>query len=73
MAIARASESGILRLYRGCLALYPAEFREEYGRELCLVFVDRWQSESCIARGWLGGNGSPSWSPCRKEHGARIG
>jgi putative ABC transport system permease protein len=41
MAAARLSESGILRLYRGFLALYPAEFREEYGRELCLVFVDR--------------------------------
>jgi putative ABC transport system permease protein len=45
MAVARASESGILRLYRGFLALYPAEFREEYGRELCLVFVDRWREQ----------------------------
>jgi putative ABC transport system permease protein len=45
MAIARPSESGILRLYRGFLALYPAEFREEYGRELCLVFVDRWRDQ----------------------------
>jgi putative ABC transport system permease protein len=45
MAAARASESGILRLYRGFLTLYPAEFREEYGRELCLVFVDRWREQ----------------------------
>jgi putative ABC transport system permease protein len=32
-------------IYRGCLALYPAEFREEYGRELCLAFADRWREE----------------------------
>jgi putative ABC transport system permease protein len=43
MTAARHREAGILRLYRGCLALYPAEFREEYGRELCMVFVDRWR------------------------------
>lgn len=34
-------EAGVLRLYRGLLFLYPAPFREEYGRELCLVFADR--------------------------------
>lgn len=38
-------EDGIVRFYRGCLALYPAEFRAEYGRELCLVFADRWREE----------------------------
>jgi len=45
MAVARPSESAILRIYRGFLALYPAEFREEYGREICLVFVDRWREQ----------------------------
>jgi predicted permease len=45
MAAKRPSESGILHLYRGFLALYPAEFREEYGRELCMVFVDRWREQ----------------------------
>jgi putative ABC transport system permease protein len=33
--------SDLVRLYRGLLFLYPAEFREEYGRELCLVLLDR--------------------------------
>lgn len=28
-------------LYRGLLVLYPAEFRDEYGRELCLALLDR--------------------------------
>ncbi len=36
---------GMLGVYRGCLALYPAEFREEYGRELCLCFIDRCREE----------------------------
>jgi len=38
-------EAGALRIYRGCLSLYPAEFREEYARELCLVLADRWREE----------------------------
>ena len=42
---AAPQEAGMLRFYRGCLVLYPAEFREEYGRELCLVFTDRWRAE----------------------------
>ncbi len=33
----------LLRLYRSLLMLYPAEFRHEYGRELCLALVDRCQ------------------------------
>src|SRR5580658_9566216 len=45
MANTRPSEAAILRLYRGFLALYPAEFREEYGREICLAFVDRWREQ----------------------------
>src|ERR1700722_16616837 len=45
MAAARPYEPAILRLYRGMLVLYPAEFREEYGREICLAFVDRWREQ----------------------------
>jgi putative ABC transport system permease protein len=43
MAGSRHRRTGVVRFYRGCLALYPAEFREEYGRELCMVFADRWR------------------------------
>ncbi|HLJ44756.1 MAG TPA: ABC transporter permease [Bryobacteraceae bacterium] len=35
----------LTRLYRGLLFLYPAEFRDEYGRELSLVFADRSREE----------------------------
>jgi putative ABC transport system permease protein len=52
MAAARHREAGVLRIYRRCLALYPAEFRDEYGRELCLAFTDRWRAERS-ARVWL--------------------
>ena len=31
------------RAFRALLALYPASFRDEYGRELALVFVDRYR------------------------------
>ena len=31
------------RAYRALLALYPSAFRDEYGRELSLVFVDRYR------------------------------
>jgi len=41
MAYARTREAGALRLYRGLLFAYPAAFRDEYGRELCLAFADR--------------------------------
>ncbi|HSS50706.1 MAG TPA: hypothetical protein VLX28_17340 [Thermoanaerobaculia bacterium] len=50
MARARTLEAEVLRLYRGFLWLYPAEFRAEYGRELCLVFKDRWREERSPAR-----------------------
>ncbi len=33
-----------LRAYRGLMFLYPAEFRGEYARELCLAFDDRCRS-----------------------------
>jgi putative ABC transport system permease protein len=45
MATAPHRENAILRLYRSCLALYPAEFRDEYARELSLAFTDRWREE----------------------------
>jgi len=50
MARTRALEGELLRLYRGFLWLYPAEFRAEYGRELCLVFKDRWREERSLPR-----------------------
>src|SRR5215510_7176885 len=31
------------RAFRALLALYPAAFRDEYGRELSLVFADRYR------------------------------
>ncbi len=33
-----------VRAFRALLALYPAAFRDEYGRELSLVFVDRYRA-----------------------------
>ncbi|HEY6384770.1 MAG TPA: hypothetical protein VIX91_03720 [Candidatus Acidoferrum sp.] len=44
----QTSQAGILRLYQPFLWLYPAEFRDEYRRELCLAFVDRWREERSI-------------------------
>src|ERR1017187_9885380 len=52
MAAAPHREAGLLRIFRGCLALYPAEFRDEYGRELCMAVTDRWREERS-ARVWL--------------------
>ncbi|HLY17904.1 MAG TPA: ABC transporter permease, partial [Bryobacteraceae bacterium] len=43
------------RLYRGFLFAYPAAFRDEYGRELCLAFADRCResrSAAATARVW---------------------
>ena len=42
----------MVQFYRRCLCLYPAEFRDEYGRELCMVFGDRWREERSL-RVWL--------------------
>jgi predicted permease len=33
--------SGAVRVFRALLAIYPGEFRDEYGREMALVFADR--------------------------------
>ncbi len=49
MSPPRASQAGVLRLYQPFLRLYPAEFRDEYRRELCLAFVDRWREEHSFA------------------------
>jgi putative ABC transport system permease protein len=45
---AAKSEAGVLRLYQPFLWLYPAEFRDEYRRELCLAFIDRWREERTV-------------------------
>src|SRR5271155_4030408 len=42
------SHAGVLRFYQPFLSLYPAEFRDEYRRELCLAFLDRWREEHSI-------------------------
>jgi predicted permease len=44
------------RIFRMLLALYPASFRDEYGREMALVFIDRYRDavgRSDRARLWL--------------------
>jgi predicted permease len=41
--IPRPSEGLGTRVFRALLSLYPAAFRDEYGRELALVFVDRYR------------------------------
>jgi predicted permease len=37
------TETTSLRAFRALLALYPGEFRDEYGRELAMVFADRYR------------------------------
>jgi putative ABC transport system permease protein len=49
----RSHERNALRIYRGFLLLYPADFREEYGHELCLVFRDRWRERVSLAARFL--------------------
>ena len=42
------------RLFEGVLHLYPAHYRDEYGREMALVFVDRLRGETSHAsRLWV--------------------
>jgi len=43
----------MIRLYRGLLFLYPAEFRQEYAHEMALLFADRYREER-QAHGILG-------------------
>jgi hypothetical protein len=35
-----------LRIFRALLMLYPGDFRAEYGREIALVFADRYRNAS---------------------------
>lgn len=49
MASSRTRERNALRVYRGFLLLYPADFREEYAHELCVVFQDRWREQRSLA------------------------
>jgi len=49
-------ERSSTRAFRALLALYPAAFRDEYGREMSLVFVDRYRDAAgrwARARLWL--------------------
>jgi putative ABC transport system permease protein len=46
----KSQAAGALRLYQPFLWLYPAEFRDEYRRELCLAFLDSWREEHTFAR-----------------------
>jgi len=39
----RREESRSAKAFRALLALYPAAFRDEYGRELSLLFIDRYR------------------------------
>ncbi len=48
MPPATKSQAGALRFYQPFLWLYPAEFRDEYRRELCLAFIDRWREERTL-------------------------
>ena len=44
----KSPAAGALRFYQPFLWLYPAEFRDEYRRELCLAFIDRWREEHTL-------------------------
>jgi putative ABC transport system permease protein len=55
-AMSRRKAPRSARAFRALLALYPAAFRDEYGRELTLVFVDRYRDAAGRwdrARLWL--------------------
>src|SRR6478735_7267013 len=56
MRTPRPHERFSRRAFQALLALYPAAFRDEYGRELSLVFVDRYRDAASTwnrARLWL--------------------
>jgi predicted permease len=46
MPAGRRDRSRAVRVFRALLALYPGEFRDEYGREMALVFADRHRAAS---------------------------
>ena len=43
-----------MRVFRALLALYPGEFRDEYGREMALVFADRYAAATTTLERLLG-------------------
>jgi predicted permease len=54
--LSRGKEALSTRAFRALVTLYPAAFRDEYGRELTLVFVDRYRDAAGpwdCARLWL--------------------
>jgi predicted permease len=45
-----------VRAFRALLALYPGEFRDEYGREMAMVFADRYRDATSVgerAQVWI--------------------
>src|SRR5436190_17311193 len=68
------TETWSATVFRALLALYPAAFRDEYGRELILVFVDRYRDAGSAwerVRIWLEVlSGIAAEAP--KEHGHMI-
>ena len=52
----RRTDSFRARAFRALLGLYPAAFRDEYGREMALVFSDRYRDAASAferSRLWL--------------------
>src|SRR5690348_11482785 len=47
------SPPGSLRAYRLLLRLYPAQFRQEYEREIVLTFCNEWERETSVAGRFL--------------------
>ena len=43
MTVGRRRPPFSVRLFRALLVLYPGEFRDEYGREVAMVFADRYR------------------------------
>ena len=44
----RAARPVAERVFRALLTVYPGEFRDEYGREMALVFADRHRAASTL-------------------------
>src|SRR5688500_17056273 len=44
----RRQEDRVAAAFRALLSLYPGTFRDEYGRELNLLFVDRYRDASSV-------------------------
>ena len=46
-------QSGILAVFNAALHLYPAPYRDEYGREMALVLVDRVRHANGVRGTWI--------------------